>query len=116
VHVTLDSPSTGLKAPADRSDGPVHKPGNERPRHQILCRVWNRLPGEERSCGEQVVVLADHTKIGRETMCQTVELDDIDILVTDAGADEEALEELGANGMEIVVASVVQPSVRREVG
>ena len=56
------------------------------------------------ACGGQIVVLADHTKIGRETMCQTIDLEDIDILVTDAGADQEALEELGVGGMEIVVA------------
>lgn len=61
------------------------------------------------------MVLADHTKIGRETICQTIDLEDIDILVTDAEADEEALNELGAGGMEIVVASAVRPLVGDEV-
>ena len=35
------------------------------------------------AAGRQVVVLADHTKIGRDTMCQTVPSDRIDVLVTD---------------------------------
>jgi DeoR/GlpR family transcriptional regulator of sugar metabolism len=56
------------------------------------------------AAGEQVVVLADHTKIGRETMCQTIELPDIDILVTDGGATQESLDDLRVHGMEIVVA------------
>ena len=37
------------------------------------------------AAGRQVVVLADHTKIGHDTMCQTVPSDHIDVLVTDPG-------------------------------
>ena len=37
------------------------------------------------AAGQQVVVLADHTKIGRDTMCQTVPTDRIDVLITDRG-------------------------------
>jgi DeoR family fructose operon transcriptional repressor len=58
------------------------------------------------AAGRQVVVLADHTKIGRETMCQTVPSDRIDILITTPGADPEALEELRAAGIDVVVAPI----------
>jgi DeoR family fructose operon transcriptional repressor len=55
------------------------------------------------AAGRRVVVLADHTKIGRETMCQTVPSDRIDTLITTPGADPEALAELRARGVDVVV-------------
>lgn len=58
------------------------------------------------AAGRQVVVLADHTKIGRETMCQTVPSDRIDTLITTPGADPAALAELRASGIDVVIASV----------
>jgi DeoR family fructose operon transcriptional repressor len=58
------------------------------------------------AAGKHVVVLADHTKIGRETMCQTVAPDRIDTLVTSPGADPEALDELRAAGVDVVVAAL----------
>jgi DeoR family fructose operon transcriptional repressor len=56
------------------------------------------------AAGRQVIVLADHTKIGRETMCQTVPSDRIDVLITTPGADPTALQELRASGIDVVVA------------
>jgi DeoR/GlpR family transcriptional regulator of sugar metabolism len=44
--------------------------------------------------GHTVVVLADHSKLGRDTMCQTVPTERIDILVTDDAADESQLRRL----------------------
>jgi len=58
------------------------------------------------AAGRQVVVLADHTKIGRETMCQTVPSDRIDTLITTPGADPAALAELRAAGVDVVVVPV----------
>jgi DeoR/GlpR family transcriptional regulator of sugar metabolism len=58
------------------------------------------------AAGRQVVVLADHTKIGRETMCQTVPSHRIDTLITTPGADPTALDELRAAGIDVVVAPV----------
>jgi len=49
-------------------------------------------------------VLADHTKIGRDTMCQTVPTDRMDVLVTDALADPLVLSALAATGVEVLVA------------
>ena len=56
------------------------------------------------AAARQVVVLADHTKIGRETMCQTVPSERIDTLITTPGGDPEALAALRASGVDVVVA------------
>jgi DeoR/GlpR family transcriptional regulator of sugar metabolism len=59
------------------------------------------------AAAQQVVVLADHTKIGRDTMCQTVPTDRIDVLVTDRDADPATLGALDAAGVKILVADPV---------
>jgi DeoR/GlpR family transcriptional regulator of sugar metabolism len=55
---------------------------------------------------QQVVVLADHTKIGQETMCQTVPAARVDMLITDSRALESELAEISAAGVEVRVAQV----------
>jgi DeoR/GlpR family transcriptional regulator of sugar metabolism len=52
----------------------------------------------------RVVVLADHTKIGREAMFQTVTADRVHVLITDERADPAELERLQRLGLEIHVA------------
>ncbi|HYV01587.1 MAG TPA: DeoR/GlpR family DNA-binding transcription regulator [Actinomycetota bacterium] len=57
-------------------------------------------------CGaaQQVVVLADHTKVGEEAAVRFASIEEVDALVTDAGlapGDRQALEEAG---VEVVVA------------
>ena len=57
------------------------------------------------AAAQQVVVLADHTKIGRDTMCQTVPTDRIDVLVTDPAADTAGRSRaLAAAGVDVLVA------------
>ena len=56
------------------------------------------------AAGRQVVVLADHTKLGRDTMCQTVPTDRIDVLVTDSDADPEVVSRLREGGIDVRVA------------
>ncbi|MDG6110100.1 DeoR/GlpR transcriptional regulator [Dactylosporangium aurantiacum] len=56
------------------------------------------------AAGRQVVVLADHTKIGHDTMCQTVPSDRIDVLVTDDAADPDTLRRLRAEGVDVRIA------------
>jgi DeoR/GlpR family transcriptional regulator of sugar metabolism len=56
------------------------------------------------AAAQRVVVLADHTKIGRDTMCQTVPTDRMDVLVTDAAADPVVLGALAAAGVDVLVA------------
>ena len=57
-------------------------------------------------CAQEVVVLADHTKLGRDTMFETVPINRIQHLVTDSGADPEVLDRLRGEGVEVHVASV----------
>ena len=53
---------------------------------------------------ERVVVLADHTKVGIDSMVQTVPTDRIDMLVTDPRADPQELERLTNAGVRLRVA------------
>jgi DeoR/GlpR family transcriptional regulator of sugar metabolism len=56
------------------------------------------------AAARQVVVLADHTKLGHDTMCQTVPSERIDVLVTDRAADDEAVERLRAAAIDVRIA------------
>jgi DeoR/GlpR family transcriptional regulator of sugar metabolism len=53
------------------------------------------------AAGRQVIVLADHTKLGHDTMCQTVPTSGMHVLVTDAGADPEVGRLLAAAGVDV---------------
>lgn len=57
------------------------------------------------AAGQQVIVLVDHTKVGLETMCQTVPPNDIDILFTDSAADAGEVERLRQAGIDVHVVS-----------
>ena len=52
----------------------------------------------------RVVVLVDSSKLGREHTVRFAELADVDVVVTDSGADPEELAALRAGGVEVVVA------------
>lgn len=52
--------------------------------------------------GRRTVVLADHTKLGREDFAQVAPLSAIDTLVTDTGAPPELAEEFEAAGTRVV--------------
>jgi DeoR family fructose operon transcriptional repressor len=52
----------------------------------------------------RTVVLADASKFGTETAQRFAALDEIDVVVTDQGADRAACAELTAHGLEVVVA------------
>jgi DeoR/GlpR family transcriptional regulator of sugar metabolism len=56
------------------------------------------------AAAEEVVVLADHTKIGVDTMVQTVSAEQIDHLVTEDHAPREELDELSGRGVRLHVA------------
>lgn len=55
-------------------------------------------------CAQEVVVLADHTKVGVDTMFQTVPVESIRHLVTDELADPAVLEKLSDAGVNIHIA------------
>ncbi len=65
---------------------------------------------------QQVVVLADYTKIGQETMCQTVPADRVDMLITDSRALPGELEAISAAGVEVKVAHVDEDGRDRAAG
>lgn len=56
----------------------------------------------------RVVVLADHTKVGVETMSLTVAIDEIDIVITDQQADPEEVERLREAGVDVLVAGELE--------
>ena len=53
---------------------------------------------------ERTVVLADSSKLGREHLVRFASPAEIDLLVTDSGADDETLTALRSAGLEVVVA------------
>lgn len=55
------------------------------------------------SAAKRVIVLADYTKVGNETMCQTVPVDAIDVLITDPGADPDVVADLEHAGVRVLV-------------
>ncbi|MFL1378601.1 MULTISPECIES: DeoR/GlpR family DNA-binding transcription regulator [unclassified Nocardiopsis] len=59
-------------------------------------------------CAEETVVLADHTKIGADTMVATVPPEEIAHLVTDSSADPEVLMTLEETGALVHVAVVAR--------
>ncbi|RFU23121.1 DeoR/GlpR transcriptional regulator [Geodermatophilus marinus] len=54
--------------------------------------------------GARVVVLADSSKLGREHLVRFADVEDVDVLVTDDGADPGAVAALEEAGVEVVVA------------
>jgi DeoR family fructose operon transcriptional repressor len=54
--------------------------------------------------GQRVIVLADSSKLNRETLVRFAAPEDVDVLVTDDGADQETLAVLDKAGIEVVVA------------
>jgi DeoR family fructose operon transcriptional repressor len=48
------------------------------------------------------VLLADHTKVGNDTLCRFADVGDIDVFVTDAGLEDQLAEELEAAGLAVV--------------
>jgi DeoR/GlpR family transcriptional regulator of sugar metabolism len=52
----------------------------------------------------QVIVVVDHSKIGQVALCQTVPLDQIHTLITDAGVPPADRESLARAGLQVIVA------------
>jgi DeoR/GlpR family transcriptional regulator of sugar metabolism len=52
-------------------------------------------------CSQRVIAVADSSKLGRVAFGHVCDLDEIDILLTDAGADQQIVEELRATGVDI---------------
>lgn len=50
------------------------------------------------------ILLADHSKIGRESLCRYADLADLDVLVTDVGISAAAVKAITAAGVEVEIA------------
>jgi DeoR/GlpR family transcriptional regulator of sugar metabolism len=53
------------------------------------------------AAAREVVVLADHTKVGHDTMVQTVPLDRMSHLITDQAADADELQRIASAGVQV---------------
>ena len=53
---------------------------------------------------ETNILLLDYSKWGASSLCPTIPLDDIDVIITDNGAPEEAVREAEKAGIEIIIA------------
>jgi DeoR/GlpR family transcriptional regulator of sugar metabolism len=60
------------------------------------------------AAGREVVVLADHTKVGVDTMVQTLPAADITTLITDDGVPAAELDRFRAVGIDVRVATVAR--------
>ena len=72
-------------------------------------------------CADEVVVLADHTKFGRQALAHLCELGAIDALVTDAGTSADHRRLVDDSGVRVYVAMVeannrATPDIRRHNG
>jgi DeoR family fructose operon transcriptional repressor len=54
-------------------------------------------------CARRAIVLCDASKVGVESPVRFADLDEVDVLVTDDGAPEKELKEIGDAGVEIVI-------------
>jgi len=54
--------------------------------------------------GQRVIVLADSSKLGREHLMRFAAVEDVDVLVTDDGADPGVVAELETTGIEVLIA------------
>jgi DeoR family fructose operon transcriptional repressor len=56
------------------------------------------------AASRRIAVLADHSKVGQETMCLSVPPERIGVLITDASADQREVALLRASGVDVRLA------------
>ena len=54
-------------------------------------------------CARQTIVVADHTKVGNVSFVQMGGIHEVDMLITDSGADAEAVEQLRQAGVTVQI-------------
>ena len=52
-------------------------------------------------CAKECIVVADHTKIGNVSFVQMGEIQQVNMLITDTGADPEAISDLKKAGVDV---------------
>jgi DeoR family transcriptional regulator, fructose operon transcriptional repressor len=53
---------------------------------------------------DKIVLLADHSKFGREALSSFARLEDIDVVVTDEQTEPQYIELLKSRGIEVIIA------------
>jgi DeoR/GlpR family transcriptional regulator of sugar metabolism len=61
------------------------------------------------SCGQEVLIVADHTKFGRLALARLCGLDEVDRVVSDPGLSPEYRTVLGASGVGLEIAGAERP-------
>ena len=78
-------------------------------RSMLLMDVQAALEGDPAAnSADEVILAVDHTKLGMVSVVRLCELDEVDVLVTDDGADEQARAWLGRLDAEVVYAERMQ--------
>ncbi len=80
-------------------DGLTARTGLTTP-HVLAAQVGAVIASRAR----RVVVVADASKIGREGLTRIIPLADVDVLVTDVGADPDEIERARGEGVEVILA------------
>ena len=74
-----------------------------------LCSPYSQTAQTKRtmvSCARELIVVADHTKLGKYATYKASPLESVSRLVTDSEADPDVLEAFGREGIEIIVADM----------
>jgi DeoR family glycerol-3-phosphate regulon repressor/DeoR family fructose operon transcriptional repressor len=69
--------------------------------HGLLIEIQRAMMDS----AQRVILCADHTKFGRQSMCHLCELESIDVLITDTEPPEEMQTALAAADVQLIVAT-----------
>ncbi|HTX26327.1 MAG TPA: DeoR/GlpR family DNA-binding transcription regulator [Streptosporangiaceae bacterium] len=92
AELTLDWAVLGVDALDPRSGASAHHEGEASINHLMATRA------------EQVMIVADHSKLGQRAFARVCAVDEIDVIVTDASADPAMLAAFGERGIRVVTA------------
>jgi len=68
--------------------------------------LYSDLKTAMKANAEETIVLLDSSKLGNRSLIQVLRLEEVDILVTDASADPDLLEELQQRGIDVRIAGL----------
>lgn len=91
-QIHLDLVFVGVDGLSVRGGLTTHNPGEARINRVLVDR------------SNQVVVVTDHTKLGRKTFAQIAPIDVVDILITDGDAGDDVVGELRGRGISVITA------------
>ncbi|MDY7011883.1 MAG: DeoR/GlpR family DNA-binding transcription regulator [Planctomycetota bacterium] len=70
--------------------------------NQMMVDVERRMM----DIAEKIILVADHTKFGMRSVVKLCDLNEVDVIVTDSGADAETLKRLKESGPKVIVAEL----------